>query len=226
MIEFAGAGFRYRGESEVFADLSLSLPEGSFHFLTGPSGSGKSTFLNLCTLALHPTSGRIELFGEDATTLDRDGIADARQKIGVVHQDCAFLDHLTVEQNISLPLTFCHRPNPLTPPEIADLITWVGLSDRRSAYPPELSGGERQRAALARAVVLSPQLIVADEPTGNVDWDMAQRLMQLLAELNRTGRTVVVATHDMNLIRATSKLVPARTLRISGRSILQAGADL
>ena len=226
MIEFANAGFRYRGEIDIFTGISLELPPGSFHFLTGPSGSGKTTFLNLCTLALRPTSGAISLFGKDAAALDRNGVAEVRQQIGVVHQDCDFLEHLTVEQNVSLPLTFSDRLGRLSAAEITDLLDWVGLSHRRRALPAELSGGERQRAALARAIVLSPQLIVADEPTGNVDWEMAQRLMQLLAELNRAGRTVLIATHDLNLIRATAKLAPARLLRISGKGIKQAGIDL
>ena len=226
MIEFANAGFSYRGESDIFSGISLALAPGSFHFLKGPSGSGKTTFLNLCTLALRPTSGHLTLFGRDAGTLDRNGVAETRQQIGVVHQDCEFLDHLSVEQNVSLPLMFSQRQGRLSSGEISDLLDWVGLSQRRRALPAELSGGERQRAALARAIVLSPQLIVADEPTGNVDWEMAQRLMQLLAELNRAGRTVLIATHDLNLIRATAKLAPARLLRISGKGIKQAGIDL
>ena len=226
LIEFEAAGFRYSGGSEIFADLTLSLEPGSFHFLTGPSGSGKTTFLKLCTLSLMPTSGIFRLFGTESAALDRDGVAAMRQRIGVVHQDCAFLDHLNVEANVKLPLLFSQRDAGIGSQEIRDLLAWVGLSEKLAAYPAQLSGGERQRAALARAVVLTPEVVVADEPTGNVDWEMGLRLMELLAELNRNGRTVIVATHDLNLIRATGSIVPARSLRIQGTGIVQAGADL
>lgn len=226
MIEFEAAGFQYHGAGEIFAELTLTLAPGTFHFLTGPSGSGKTTFLKLCTLSLMPTSGEIEVFGTSSKALDRNGVAAIRQKIGVVHQDCTFLDHLTVEANVRLPLMFAQNDKKVDAGEIRDLMAWVGLSERAGAFPPELSGGERQRAALARAVVLTPDIVVADEPTGNVDWDMGLRLMELLAELNRNGRSVIVATHDLNLVRATAKMVPSRSLRITGKDVVQAETDL
>jgi cell division transport system ATP-binding protein len=153
-------------------------------------------------------------------------MAHLRRRVGVVHQDCRFLDHLAVIENIALPLIVAGKDLSQEEANLRELLTWVGLSQRADALPPELSGGERQRAALARSVILSPDVIIADEPTGNVDWDMSQRLLQLLVELNRMGKTILVATHDMALIRAAKKQVQARVLRISAKQLIQAGADL
>lgn len=158
--------------------------------------------------------------------MGRDQIAQTRRRIGVVHQDCQFLDHLPLRENVALPLTVAGRDVAESEADIASLITWVGLKDQLSQRPPELSGGERQRAALARAVIMDPDIILADEPTGNVDWEMSQRLLSLLIELNKLGKSVVVATHDMNLIRAAKSQVSARVLRIKDRTLQLAGADL
>ena len=226
MIEFEGAGYRYAGGANIFADVSVELPSGSFHFLTGPSGAGKTTLLKLCYLGLRPTSGRMTLFGKPTSGLDRDAVADTRQRIGVVHQDCAFLDHLTVAQNISLPLAIAGNDPAAHQAELDDLLKWVELDHRQTAKPPELSGGERQRAALARAVILSPDLIIADEPTGNIDWEMGNRVMTLLAELNKMGKTVLIATHDLQLIRTTAKKTGARLLRLTSGRLVQAGVEL
>ena len=214
------------GSNELLADISLKLSPGSFHFLTGPSGSGKTTFLKLCYGALVPTAGRIQLFSEDLRMMSRDSIAMSRRRIGVVHQDCQFVDHLNVYDNISLPLNVVGDGQLADLSNLKDLLGWVGLTTRANALPAELSGGERQRAALARAVVMSPDVILADEPTGNIDWEMSQRLLHLLVELNRMGKTVMIATHDMSLIRAAKALVLARVLRISNRRLQLAGADL
>ncbi|WP_022705828.1 cell division ATP-binding protein FtsE [Paracoccus zeaxanthinifaciens] len=224
MIEMRDVGFGYQGQAELLSDMNLSLQAGMFHFLTGPSGAGKTTLLRLCYGDLMPSSGRMNLFGEEPRSLDRDAVADLRRRVGVVHQDPQFLDHLPVAENIALPLTIAGEPVDLQ--AMRDLLGWVQLQNHARALPPSLSGGERQRAALARAVILSPDVVLADEPTGNLDWEMSMRLMQLLIELNKSGKTVLVATHDLNLIRATKAQVTARVLRISGGTLHLAGADL
>ncbi|MDZ7906046.1 MAG: ATP-binding cassette domain-containing protein [Cypionkella sp.] len=223
MIAFENMSYGYDGSS-LLSEVSLRLAAGSFHFLTGPSGAGKSTFLKLCYAELLPTAGRVTIMGQAAGTMSRDDIAYARRRIGVVHQDCQFLDHLPVEENVTLPLTVSGQF--AQPRDLRELMEWVGLTPVARAYPPQLSGGERQRAALARAVIMGPDVILADEPTGNLDWDMSLRLLTLLMELNRMGKTVLVATHDLNLIRQAKAQVPARVLRIAGKRIQLAGADL
>ncbi|MEL6677276.1 MAG: ATP-binding cassette domain-containing protein [Pseudomonadota bacterium] len=225
MIELAQAGFRY-GDTDVLTDATLTLAPGSFHCLTGPSGSGKTTFLRLCYLALFPTSGTLSLWGRDARVMDRDDIAQARRRIGIMHQNCAFLDHLSVAENVALPLTVTGRRAAEAAGDLEDLLNWVGLTHRADALPPELSGGERQRAALARAVISAPDIILADEPTGNLDADMAGRVLTLLIELNRLGKAVLVATHDMELIRQAKRQVPTRVLRLRGGALQSAGSDL
>jgi len=225
VIELENVAYSYGG-GELLSDLSLSLSPGSFHFLTGPSGAGKTTLLKLCYGALVPTSGQVRLFGQDRRTMERDDIAMARRRIGVVHQDCKFLDHLSVSDNIALPLMVSGRDLLNEAANLKELIGWVGLRERAGALPPELSGGERQRAALARAVIMSPDVVLADEPTGNVDWEMSQRLLRLLIELNHMGKTIMIATHDLALIRAAKSQVQARVLRIASRRLQLAGADL
>ncbi|WP_170474922.1 cell division ATP-binding protein FtsE [Ruegeria arenilitoris] len=225
MIELEDVSYSYGG-GELLSDVSLQLQPGSFHFLTGPSGAGKTTLLKLCYGALLPNSGRLSAFGEDISSLDRDQMALLRRRIGIVHQDCRFLDHMTVAENVALPLTVSGSTAETEQENLTELLNWVGLGSRLQALPPELSGGERQRAALARAVILSPDLVLADEPTGNVDWEMSQRLLHLLIELNRMGKTILIATHDLGLIRAAKSQVQARVLRISHRQLQLAGADL
>ncbi|MBM2291704.1 ATP-binding cassette domain-containing protein [Sulfitobacter pseudonitzschiae] len=225
MIELENVAYSYGG-GELLSDISVKLAPGSFHFLTGPSGAGKTTLLKLCYGALLPTAGTVRLLGADVRTLQRDDIAMLRRRIGVVHQDVQFLDHLPVAENIALPLTVSGRGGAAQGGDLEELMAWVGLTERSQGLPPELSGGERQRAALARAVIMSPDVVLADEPTGNVDWEMSQRLLHLLIELNRMGKTVLIATHDLSLIRAAKAQVQARVLRIANRRIQLAGADL
>ena len=225
MIELEGVSYSYGG-GDLLQGVDLTLSPGSFHFLTGPSGAGKTTLLRLCYGALRPTAGRITVFGRELSALDRDGVAQARRRIGVVHQDCQFLDHLPVAENVALPVAVSETGQTADPGNLSELLAWVGLGARAGARPPELSGGERQRAALARAVIMSPEVILADEPTGNVDWEMSQRLLHLLIELNRLGKAVLIATHDLMLIRAAKSQVQARVLRIADRRLTAAGADL
>lgn len=223
VIVFENVAYNYGG-GELLSEVTLKLAPGSFHFLTGPSGSGKTTLLKLAYAELRPTSGRVTLFDRDLRSLSRDDVAMARRRIGVVHQDCQFLDHLPLATNVLLPLTVANRPT--DPRNLTDLLTWVGLGGLGDALPPQLSGGERQRAALARAIIMDPDVILADEPTGNLDWDMSLRLLTLLVELNRLGKTILIATHDLNLIRQAKAQVAARVLRIKNRRLQLAGADL
>ena len=223
MIAFENVAYGYGG-AELLSEVTVRLAPGSFHFLTGPSGAGKSTFLKLCYAELLPTSGEIFLFDRNVATLGRDDVAMTRRRLGVVHQDCKFLDHLPVAANISLPMAVAGYLD--QPQDLTDLLAWVGLGQHADALPPSLSGGERQRAALARAVITAPDVILADEPTGNVDWEMSLRLLTLLVELNKMGKTILVATHDMNLIRSAKAQVAARVLRIGNRRVQLAGADL
>ncbi len=225
MLELKKAAFDYAGK-EILTDMSVTLAPGTFHFLTGPSGSGKTTFLKLCYQDLIPSSGTLHIFGKDVRAMDRDDVASVRQRIGVVHQDCQFLDHLTMSENILLPLQVTGHEVASKLRDMQELMVWTGLSDQMELLPPVLSGGERQRAALARAVIMSPELIIADEPTGNLDWDMAQRMLTLLIELNKMGKTILIATHDMNLIRMAKNQVAARVLRIRQRHLELAGAEL
>lgn len=224
MIELENIAYSYGGRA-LFTDLSLTLPPGSFHFLTGPSGAGKTTLLKLCYGELVAGQGAVRLFGDDVRDMTRDDIAALRRRIGVVHQDCAFLDHLSVIENIALPLTVAGRAQEAGD-DLEQLLQWVGLTRQAGQLPPELSGGERQRAALARAVIMSPDVIIADEPTGNIDYDMSQRLLTLLVELNKMGKTVLVATHDLSLIRMSKPMVQARVLRLKQGALMAAGADL
>ena len=224
LIELEDVAYSYGG-AELFANLSLKLAPGSVHFLTGPSGAGKTTLLKLCYGELLATAGQVMLFERDATRLDRDEVAMVRRRVGVVHQDCQFLDHLNIRDNIALPLTVAGRSSEFSA-DLDDLMAWVGLKRQADQLPPQLSGGERQRAALARAVIMSPDVIIADEPTGNIDWDMSQRLLSLLIELNKMGKTILVATHDLNLIRAAKSQVSSRVLRLKDRKLQQAGAEL
>ena len=223
MIAFENAAYNYGG-GELLSEVSLRLAPGSFHFLTGPSGSGKTTLLKLAYAELLPTSGHVTLFDREVKSLSRDDIARTRRRIGVVHQDVQFLDHLPLAANVQLPLIVASKTGDLR--DLTDLLSWVGLGHLADALPPTLSGGERQRAALARAIIMDPDVILADEPTGNVDWEMSLRLLTLLVELNRMGKTIVVATHDLNLIRQAKAQVAARVLRISKRRLQLAGADL
>ena len=223
MIELSGAAYSY-GRSGLLSGLDLTLAPGSFHFLTGPSGAGKTTLLKLCYGELKPTEGQVSAFGSDTRKLGRDGLARMRRRVGVVHQDCQFLDHLPIAENVLLPLQVSGQE--IGRDHLDQLLGWVGLGHRADALPQQLSGGERQRAALARAVIMDPDILIADEPTGNIDWEMSQRILTLMAELNRMGKTVLIATHDLALIRAAKPMVSARVLRLAGGTLAAAGAGL
>ena len=225
MIELTEVAYSY-GDGALLAGVTLTLAPGSFHLLTGRSGSGKSTLIRLCHMELLPSSGNLTVFGQDVRQMDRDAVALARRRIGIVNQESRFLDHLPLTENLALPRLIADRDAGSEEQDLRELMAWVGLSERADALPTELSGGERQRAGLARAVIMDPEIVLADEPTGNVDWEMSLRLMQLLIDLNRVGKTILVATHDHNLIRAVTEGIPANVLRIEHGTLTHAGEDL
>jgi cell division transport system ATP-binding protein len=199
-VRFEGVSMRYGREPEVLKDVSFELERGSFHFLTGPSGSGKSTLLKLIYLAEQASRGRIEIFGQDLALLKRKDRPMMRRRVGVVFQEFRLLDHLTVFDNAALAPRIAGRKPTLYRDDVADLLNWVGLGQRLHAIPPALSGGEKQRLAIARAVINRPDILLADEPTGNVDEAMGLRILRLFLELNRVGATVLIASHDTDLV--------------------------
>ena len=200
MVRFENVGLRYGLGPEVLRDLSFEIEPHSFQFLTGPSGAGKTSLLRLLFLSLKPTRGLITLFDQEVTTLSKDALALQRRRLGIVFQDFRLLDHMTTFENVALPLRIRGMDETSYRGEVMELLDWVGLGDRIWALPPVLSGGEKQRAAIARAVIARPQLLLADEPTGNVDPTLAQRLLRLFIELNKSGTSVVIATHDIALM--------------------------
>lgn len=200
MIRFENVGLRYGFGPEVLRDLTFDIDSHSFQFLTGPSGAGKTSLLRLLFLLLRPTRGLISMFDEDTATLTKDNRAALRRRIGIVFQDFRLLDHLTTYENVALPFRVLGKEEATYRNEVIELLQWVGLGERMGALPPVLSGGEKQRAAIARAVIARPQLLLADEPTGNVDPNLGQRLLRLFIELYRQGTSVVIATHDIALM--------------------------
>ncbi len=199
-VNMTGVGLRYDGGPDILNDLSLTIPQRSFHFLTGPSGAGKTSLLSLMYLANRPTRGSLSLFGEDVTAAKRNRLAAIRRRLGVVFQDFRLLDHMTAFDNVALPLRIAGIGEAVVQHNVGELLNWVGLEDYKAAYPPALSGGQQQRVAIARAVVNRPKLILADEPTGNVDDAIAMRLMQLFVELHKLGASVIIATHNEPLV--------------------------
>ncbi|PRD44523.1 cell division ATP-binding protein FtsE [Phyllobacterium phragmitis] len=200
MIRFENVGLRYGMGPEVLRDVSFHIPARSFQFLTGPSGAGKTSLLRLLFMALKPTRGLINVFDKDIATLDRSELPLLRRRIGVVFQDFRLLDHMTTYENVALPLRVRGKEEATYRHEVEELLQWVGLGERMRVLPPVLSGGEKQRAAIARALIDQPEILLADEPTGNVDPPLARRLLRLFAELNHSGTAVIIATHDLTLM--------------------------
>ncbi|MBL4893077.1 MAG: cell division ATP-binding protein FtsE [Rhizobiaceae bacterium] len=200
MIKFENVGLRYGLGPEVLSDLTFQIKPKSMQFLTGPSGAGKTSLLRLMLMSLRPTRGLVKIFGKDATSITPAQLPDIRRRIGVVFQDFRLLDHLTTYENVALPLRVRGNSESAYQTDVTDLLKWVGLGDRMHVLPPVLSGGEKQRVAIARALIDQPDILLADEPTGNVDPPLARRLMRLFLELHRSGTAVILATHDLGLM--------------------------
>jgi cell division transport system ATP-binding protein len=222
IVQFENVGLRYGTGHETLSDVSFTLASGTFYFLTGASGAGKTSLLKLLYLAQRPSRGIIRLFGEDAVTMPRDRLPGFRRRIGVVFQDFRLVPHLSAAENIALPLRVAGMAADEIDGPVREMLAWVGLGDRAEARPATLSGGEQQRVAIARAVIGRPEILVADEPTGNVDPEMADRLLMLFDSMNKLGTTVVVATHDFNLLH---RLPSAQMMRLEkGRLLDPTGA--
>ncbi len=200
MIEFQNVGLHYGSGDDVLSDVNFTLQPGSFHFVTGASGAGKSSLLRLIFIGHKPSRGNIIMFGKDIKDLQRAQICAIRQKIGVVFQEFRLLPHLSVYENVSLPLRILGTPEPEIANNVPELLEWVGLGNHIHAYPETLSGGQQQRVAIARAIIGRPKLLLADEPTGNLDDGLGLRLMNLFEQLNRMGTTIVIASHNQNLM--------------------------
>jgi cell division transport system ATP-binding protein len=200
LVRFENVGLRYGMGPEVLKDINFSIAPRSFQYLTGPSGAGKTTLIRLILMALKPTRGLVHLFGQDVSRLDAATLTGFRRRMGVVFQDFRLLDHLTLYENVALPLRVLGKEEAGYRAEVVELLRWVGLGERMHAVPPVLSGGEKQRAAIARALIARPQLLLADEPTGNVDPGLGRRLLRLFMELQALGTAVVIATHDLALM--------------------------
>jgi cell division transport system ATP-binding protein len=199
-VQFESVGVRYGTGPEILRDLTFAVAPRSFQFLTGPSGAGKTTLLRLILLSVKPTRGLVSLFGQDVSDISSEALTALRRRMGVVFQDFRLLDHLTTYENVALPLRVQGRDEARYRAEVVELLRWVGLGERMHVLPPVLSGGEKQRAAIARALIGRPELLLADEPTGNVDPHLARRLLRLFIELNRLGTSVLIATHDFGLM--------------------------
>jgi cell division transport system ATP-binding protein len=218
LIRFENVGLQYDAGQEVLRDINFQLHPGSFHFLTGPSGAGKTTLLRMLFMSLRPSSGLVYLFGRNIAKNTAAQRADLRRRIGIVFQDFRLLDHLTTWENVALPLRVMGKKPVDYHDDVTELLRWVGLGDRMHVSPVVLSGGEKQRAAIARAVIGKPELLLADEPTGNVDPAMARRLLRLFTELNRLGTSIIIATHDFQLM---SQFNAPRMLLENGRLKIQ-----
>jgi cell division transport system ATP-binding protein len=226
IVRFENVGLRYGLGPEVLQDVSFSLVPGSFHFLLGESGAGKSSLLRLIYLALRPSRGLISLFGKDIATTARGHLPALRRRVGVVFQEYRLLNHLSAFDNVALPLRVAGARRAEVEKHVTELLAWVGLKDHMKARPPTLSGGQQQRVAIARAVISRPKLLLADEPTGNVDDAMAYRLIHLFEELNKLGTTIVIATHNQHLVdrlgHGSLRLADGHLIQQPGRNALQA----
>ena len=217
IVKFSNVGLRYSTGPEVLHDLSFEIEQGSLHFLTGPSGAGKTSLLKLLYLGQKPTRGIITMLGRDLSTLPRKELPLLRRQIGIVFQDFRLLSHLSAFDNVALPLRVAGHSESDIKKNVSELLDWVGLGDKMDTRPPTLSGGEQQRVAIARAVINRPRILVADEPTGNVDSEIGKRILYLFEELNRHGTTILIATHDDEIVN----VFPHPQIRLENGTLIE-----
>jgi len=206
MVTFKNV-FKSFGEIKALSDVSFEIKKGEFVFLTGPSGSGKTTLLKLILREYLPDSGEILLEGNSITDLKNSQVPVLRQKIGTVFQDLKILPERTVKENIEVALAVVGLSEDQWKARLDDILKWVNLDNRAGLFPAQLSGGELQRVSIARALVVNPQLILADEPTGNLDWETSIGIMDLLLKINKEGKTVIMATHNQMIIGKYDKRI-------------------
>ena len=225
IASFQNVGLSFKGNVKLFSNLNLEITEGEFYFLTGLSGAGKSTLLKLIYLGLTPTSGHLSLFGENVARIMPESVAYMRRKIGIVFQDFRLLPHLTTVENVALPLKVRGIDPRKARQQAKDLLAWVGLEDVFNSLPHTLSGGQQQRAAITRAVMGKPKLLLADEPTGNVDEEAARKILYLFEELHKSGTTIVLATHNRSFAKEFQHpeifLKKGQALLLNQRSVSQ-----
>ena len=209
MIAFENVTKTYNDENVGVEDVSIEIDQGEFVFLVGPSGAGKSTFIKLITKEIEPDSGSIKIKGKEITTMPNREIPELRRNIGMVFQDFKLLPKKTVYENVAFAMQVIHRSKRSISRHVPQALSLVGISDKGNRYPDELSAGEQQRVAIARAIINNPRVVIADEPTGNLDPETAWEIMQLLDEINKKGTTIVMVTHSKDIVDRMGKRVIA-----------------
>lgn len=207
LILFDNVGLRYGERKEILKDISFAVNKGDFFFLTGISGAGKSSLLKLMNLSLKPTRGLINIFGTEVNIIKERQLQELRRKIGIIFQDYKLINNISVYNNIALPLLIAKEDKKKIKVKVEELLKWLGLFEYKDDFPLTLSGGQQQIVATARAIITDPVLILADEPTGNIDEAMTNNIMKLLLELNNKGTSIILATHNLNLVKKSNKKI-------------------
>ncbi|HEX6537116.1 MAG TPA: cell division ATP-binding protein FtsE [Gemmatimonadaceae bacterium] len=221
MIRFSHVTKEYPRTGRALNDVSFHIGKGEFAFLTGPSGAGKSTILKLVFMEERPTRGEVRVSGVLSSSIRRREVPELRRRLGIVFQDFRLLEDRTAEENVAFALEVTGAPRDTIPSKVSRLLTQVGLGSKGTSYPRELSGGEQQRVAIARALVNDPMVLVADEPTGNLDERATRGIFQLLRDINASGTAVLMATHNLELVRRSE----FRVIEINRGQVVYDSAD-